>query len=305
MCWSVVLGEGARSWLSINEATDLPIVQLNNNYSLDELNNIWEMLQPECLICSATGSKDEISFVKIAAKHNVTSIQFIDTWYGYKKRFMSLGETIFPNHILVIDEKAKEEAISEGLPEDLLYEIGNPSWANNKIFPAKSKKDIVFVSQPINRHYKRTLGYNELDAWNEVIKLRDNYPDAVNKLIIAQHPAGSLLNTVDIDGVIIEENCRKAIRSSGSVIGVFSSLLVDACIAEKNVISLQPGLPQKDMCSLSRHGYIPKAGNVDDLYTYIIYKRQNKSLLQLKSYLSNSLERLEQFIKERCMQCIK
>ena len=301
LCWSVVLGEGAKSWISTNETIELPTVQFNENYTVDELRHIWKSHRPECLISSATGSKHETDFVNIAAQYNVTSIQFIDTWYGYMKRFLPRGKATLPDYILVIDKKAREEAILEGLPEKKLVEIGNPSWGKNRTHQKISIKNIVFVSQPIDRYYGNSLGYNEIDAWNEVIKLRNKYPDVVNQLIIAQHPSGSLLDSIDARDVIIERNSRKAIEISGSVIGIFSSLLVEAFVSNKNVISIQPGLPQTDMCSLSRHGYIPKAGSADDLYSNIVNNRKNQSVFKLKDYLTDSLARLEQFIKNRCL----
>ena len=94
-------------------------------------------------IFSGTSLKDfEHLWRKAAIQENVKVISFIDHWTSYIERFSFNNEIIFGDHILVVNEIAKNEALLNGIPEKLISVFGNPYYEKVKKFkPIVSKKE--------------------------------------------------------------------------------------------------------------------------------------------------------------------
>ncbi len=294
--WHVVLGDGAKSWINRNRSISLPTIELAADVGYAEvyLKQIWAKYRPDTLVSSATGALTEFSLIRTAIEAHTVTIQFIDSWYGYQSRFKFDGKILFPDIILVLDELAKSDAIYEGLPSNRIKCIGNPSWDGLEKLAEKPSKNVLFIAQPIRKYYGTSLGYDECIVWNLLLKMKQLNPDMIEKLCLLHHPAGSELDLVNREDILIETNSERAMEESGTVIGMFSSLLVDACILGKTVISLQPGKPVKDMCSLSRHGYIQRTGCIADMVNIMAQNFTCSDKLQ--NIMQGSLERLEDAI---------
>src|SRR5690606_34684697 len=78
------------------------------------------------LFASASGLPREFALVAAARARDLPAVQYIDTWYGYGRRFSNEGRLSLPDRIFVIDDKAIEEAAAEGVPAELATAVGHP-----------------------------------------------------------------------------------------------------------------------------------------------------------------------------------
>jgi hypothetical protein len=213
----------------------------------------FDLQDAAAVIVSASAKGVEQRIVEQARRQSVPSLQVIDYWGPYQSRFAGL----FADRIAVIDRIAKDEATLDGVPEDRLVVVGHPAWEGCVTLPAASRKRLAFISQPVRRHYEARLGYCEQTAYAMLRDTRSSRPDLIDDLVFVPHPE-ELADHHSSDA-------RSAVQECGTVIGMFSSLMVDAFLAGRQVISLQPNAQGCDMCALSRHGKIRRATSPAEL----------------------------------------
>ena len=219
--------------------------------------------KPDLVIVSCGGYEIEARYINAAKAAGIPSVACIDTWYGYRRRFTFREQAVYPDRILVIDDKMIEEAVSEGLPADIMEPAGQPSWEAIKILCPIRSRDILFLDAPVQRDYGNELGYSEKDCWTIMMTAQTRAPDLFGNIFVSPHPDGQSrqnkeeATTVPYYPAILER--------IGTVIGMFSAPLIHAYLAKRRVISLQPGSAKTDMCPLSRHHRIRRALSVEDL----------------------------------------
>jgi len=289
--WCVVLGEGAKSWVELHGPKGLPLADITAPMALEELISFVAAWRPESVVASATGYRLEAELVALAKEQGIYSAQLVDNWYGYRSRFELDGVIVLPDRILLIDQYALSEAVNESLPRARLTIVGQPAWEREYIYPEAEPSCVLFVTQPVRRHYGKQLGYDELDAWNLLMDFKKEFPERIDRLILAQHPAGSLLDSVELVDVEACVDGFSVLGEVGTVLGMFSSMMVDALLAGRNVLSLQPGNRGRDMSPLSRRGNIHRIGTVNSLNK--VFDEKPKGLGELRAVLNGSLERLE------------
>jgi len=178
-----------------------------------------------------------------------------------RKRFLHGEREIFPDEIWVIDERAKQLCISEGIDESALRISGNPyyEWLKKWQPPVSKEKFLkligitdqivnllVFAPDPLsNVNGIETYGFDEYSAtetlieifeqnshrlkgWKVLIKAHPNQNIERLKNIIKDKPAFQLLPT-DID-------TNSTIYYADMVMGFFSSFLIEAIIMNKKVL---------------------------------------------------------------------
>ena len=70
----------------------------------------------------------ESAAIKFADKYNIPKAKIVDTWYGYNRRmFTELDEKLGSSTLLVIDERAKSEAIKSGIADSMVEIVGQPA----------------------------------------------------------------------------------------------------------------------------------------------------------------------------------
>jgi len=219
--------------------------------------------QPSALLVSAGGLAREFAFVAAARARDLPVVQYVDTWYGYGRRFTEDGRLTLPDRIFVIDDKAAEEAAAEGLPAERMSAVGHPLWETVKRLPPTASRDVLFLDAPVERDYGRRLGYTEDDAWALFAAARQARPDLVGRVYFSPHPDHERRNLPD--DVTPARYGTESLKSIGSVVGMFSAPLVDAYLAGRRSITVQPNATDIDMCPLSRHGRITRCRTVDQL----------------------------------------
>lgn len=219
--------------------------------------------RPDVVIASCAGAPVEQALIREARRRGIPSVQFIDTWYGYRRRLTDGDDLLLPDRVLVIDERAKFEALDEGLPSALVSTAGHPGWEHIVRLPESGSRDVVFLGAPIRSMLGTSLGYTEEDAWRVISEVAEDRRDLVGQLFYAPHPRQQL--QADIPGATMVRYRVDLMREIGVVVGMFSAPLVDAYLAGRRAITLQPNGGAPDMCPLSRHGRIPRTRTRADL----------------------------------------
>jgi hypothetical protein len=217
--------------------------------------------RPSALLVSAAGLPREVAFAAAARAHALPVVQYVDTWYGYARRYTHEGCLILPDRILVIDGTAAAEAAAEGIPAERMSAVGHPLWATIERLPPTASRDVLFLDAPVERDYGRTLGYTEDDGWALFRAARQARPDLVGQVYFSPHPDH---RRDDLPSDVTPTRYgAELLERVGSVVGMFSAPLVDAHLAGRRCISVQPDATGIDMCPLSRHGRIARCRTVE------------------------------------------
>lgn len=222
---------------------------------------------------------------RAAARQGVFTLHLLDNWMNYHMRLTMDGRGEFvPDCYAVMDELARQEAIADGVPAEILTVTGHPALAplgeqwrgylsgtdlsarRAALGVSGGKRLAVFVSEPAgldqrpdpsNPNYR---GYTERTVLTEVCRRLQPAADRVHVGVLP-HPredaeallecwnrhagklTGGRLNTAD---------GREAVFLADAVAGMTSILLYEAWLLRKPVASLQPGLRNDKLATLSR-----------------------------------------------------
>ena len=203
--------------------------------------------RPDVVCASATHAPVEAAAIALARERDIPVVRFIDTWYGYRDRLGSDGRLDVPERVLVIDGEAVRQAVSEGLLRAVLEPVGQPAWEDVVALPPADRRHVMFVSQPVERLFGARLGYTEFSAWQLLYETAVRRPDLISRLVFAPHPEDVMPPPAEDAIVRVAPRGRKDLGGVGTVVGMFSSLMIDALLAGRHVISLQPGAVGPDM----------------------------------------------------------
>lgn len=182
------------------------------------------------------------------------SFSFIDHWTNFKLRFTFNDKIILPAVIFVVDEKAKELAIVDGLPEKKMFVFENPYliYLRNykrtnisretfckKLNICSEKKIILYAPDPISLRSSDVR--NEVAILEELIEICNNTPYT---LLIKLHPLQPLEvigKIIDLhDNIVqIKDNLflpQDVFKNADCIIGFYSNYLLEASVINKNII---------------------------------------------------------------------
>lgn len=212
----------------------------------------------------------EVNCIKKAVSEGIYTISFIDHWVNFKLRFDGLNVSEYPDEIWVVDETAKQLAVSEGLPEEKIVVKSNPyhyylkkqwqskyrnkSYLKNLGIPITGFH-ILFAPDPLSlRNGKEKAGFTEEDALEDILSFLSELGKDVC-LIIKCHP----LQNAEVLKRIVEENKHEncflikeadtveLIHAADVVVGFYSNLLLEAEALNKKVIRYFPGNEDADI----------------------------------------------------------
>ena len=205
---------------------------------------------------SNTIDKKGILFAK---KWNLKCFSIIEHWSWYKKRFESNNQIILPQKIFVNDKKAKDDAISDGLPSEKLVILGNPVLEDHLTRSSKQnhknreelklnynleedKIIICFISESLTefRNDKDELGFDEFEVFDE---LKQYFHDKKYHILVKSHPEdcknkfGKPNKKISyIEKIPIEDLASL----SHKIIGMGSMLLIELSFYRNDIISFRP-----------------------------------------------------------------
>lgn len=282
--------------------------------------NVLVDLSPDFLV-TGTSANDftERNLWKQAEALGIPSMAILDSWVNYGVRFSKFGLDelhLFvgkcdytPRFVCVPDDLAKEDAIIDGIPEEIIISYGNPHFEK---MAAKARntagisdgKTILFASQPFADVYYK--GSQEI-VLQDLVTTVGEYNDAHNdlKLMIRKHPKEPAEKFTRYLGkhVFMDTNTDvyDSVREAEILVSVNSMVLIEALFLSKKIISYQPKTKNgKDDFILTKNGTIPFIDNTTD------FRGHFAEMLIIKDYspktdikCSGIIERLKTFIKEQ------
>ena len=260
--------------------------------------------RPDLIFSSASFEKIVRDSLIYSCKKKINGIQFFDSWYNYYKRLSKKDNEILAKKVCVIDKSAFDDAVLEGVDKKKLVIVGHPYFEKIKKGKIESKitNNIMFINQPISKYKElRFLNYDEKDVWKIVFDSIKNVRKNFDKFYFAMHPEDRkpLLKRKIIEDLDISllKNGQEGLEKSDIILGIFSSLMFDALLKNKNVISIQPRFKTKNLCMLSKRSFIKLISDQKELEDYLSGKEnmEDKPTTFQKS-LKGSLKRLESFL---------
>lgn len=232
---------------------------------------------PDILIITVSRSGNlEKKLIQRAKIHKIPTISPIENWGPFAGRFSDSKNQKYknflaylPDYVLVVDEIARENAISEGIPESHILITGSThledfleyKCADVKQLKIKThesfgisleQKLVVFASQALKNEMGKKSpeypGYNETEVLSDVCcSLAKTWPDCF--LVIKLHPFELEKNFIHpaalkvVNYTIDKNNSAVELMLAGDlIIGMFSNFLIEAAIQNKPVISYQKGI---------------------------------------------------------------
>ena len=200
-------------------------------------------------------SKIELEYIKAANELEIRSYAFVDHWTSIHERFIDNETEVLPDTILVLDARAKQIGIDQGIPEWKMQVFENPyhiflkkwkpvvsrdSFLRSIGVQDQSNKIIVFAPDPLsNINGKSRFGFDEVMATKVLKRISENIGDRY-LFLLNPHPNQNLeLLQNEIGGNIrlipAGTDVNSLIYYSDVVIGFFSNLLIEAEIMQKKV----------------------------------------------------------------------
>ena len=240
-----------------------------NSFKDEDIDKIFKDFNPDYILTGTSyTSKIELKFISCAKKLNINTYSYIDHYTNYEERFIFDNHYIFPKNIILIDEIAKKIAIKTILSNHSnLIVINNfyhdflRNWTpkterenfleNRQI--NSDEKIIVFAPDPISNVNEKN-SFDENDIWNDLADVLKKINSVKLIVIVKFHPnqnKGALIKTINnsnYKNVIFfdQKNSIDLLYHSDIVVGMFSSILVEAKVLRKQTIRHFPPSSFKD-----------------------------------------------------------
>jgi hypothetical protein len=291
-----IAGPAAERYLKRNGIAGVPILAPPAcETGMQELLRGWS---PDVIATSATGADLERFAIRMGRSASIPTVSIIDIWMNYRWRFEWPDGLVLPDLILVPDEQGKSEAIGDGLPVELIEVVGQPAWELAEPLSLPAERRTLFVGQPAAPAGNHNLGYTVHEAWDLVRNTAERFPEYFGDIIYGVHPDQPPPDAATLAGARISNNAVKVLPEVETVLGMSSSLLIDALLAGRRVISVQPGAKGMNIDPLSRHGKIPRAKTSEELLTAL--KAQPIGGGNLNMSFIGSLDRLDMVLQNLC-----
>jgi hypothetical protein len=241
------------------------------------IRDYWRGIMPDVVLTSATSlpwnDMTERLLWRWAHEHSIPSIGVIDQWQNYGLRFSGCNSdehlTYLPTRITTLDDRARQEMIKEGIPEELIAVTGQPAldvlFEERKAFTPSDRKVVrekigveqdsllvVFVSEALKRDFADSLGYTEKSTLEFLMRTLSAIVEEIDiklHLVVKLHPQNTPLDFAGLDfsqtrlkfpiSMIRQEiRPRPLALASDLVVGMTSVLLVESILLGLPTISI-------------------------------------------------------------------
>jgi glycosyltransferase involved in cell wall biosynthesis len=230
-----------------------------------------KMNRPDLIVTGASMLDSlEKKVIRWAGKGGIKTITLLDYWGHYWHRFTISGDKDFnalPDLILVPDESAKAEMIKAAFPKGRLKVTGNPyfdSFIRPKEELPRPVRGILYVSQPV---YKDASYHSDILKIKEVIRVIQSI-DRDLEMVVKPHPKENPTDFSKLGpGVKIDRGTgvKVLLQAYDLLIGTDSTVLFEAALSGKPVISYQPETERVDTLITNKMGLTLKARNPEEL----------------------------------------
>lgn len=263
--------------------------KVNVVQSEDNLEFFVDQFNPDIIFTGTSyTSIIEKTALKIAKEKKIINISFVDHWTSIGDRFRNKeGLLIIPDEVWVLDVRAKEIAIKDGINEDKIIISGNPyhHWLRdwkpninrnfffNNLKLDSEKKYILFAPDPLsNIDGLQKYGFDEYTASRiivESVKKATLEFKTKYHFLIKMHPNQSSEKLVKVfeestnfTVLPLDIDTNQCIYFSDIVIGFFSSLLIEADIMDKVIFRFLEKKLQEDPFLGLNLGVITNSNNL-------------------------------------------
>lgn len=229
-------------------------------------------------------------FIRAAHHRRIPCVTVLDSWTHYRERFVEegeeLSEEVLPTLLTVMDPWCMSELVQIGFPAARGRVAGQPAfdqfarWISSEaaqkerarvrrlLGVGQGQQLILFFSQPILEVAEPSdlRGYRGYNEFQVVRLLRESLRDLSKpvKLVVKLHPREDPGKYRDLamEGVLLVPGsgemggADQLIAAADLCTGMASIALVKAAVAERKVLSLQPGLTGEDPLILGRMGLL-------------------------------------------------
>jgi len=261
--WRMALGPRCAECFGVEFDEHCLTRALGDSLSLSESVSLMESKNWRAggVLLAAAGLPAELALLTAARHRQLRTGQYVETWYGYRRRLLPSAEWPAPDHLLLPDSVALSEAATEGVSATRVHIVGNPVWDGILSDKGGDVGQWLFIDAPVRRDYADTLGYTEDASWS-LVAAEHQRRDVKLPILFAPHPT-DLKKTIPAGAVAVRYHLSLLNRVD-TVFGMFSAPLIDAYLRGRRVISVQPNL-QYDINPLSRRGLIPLVTDAETL----------------------------------------
>lgn len=265
------------------------------------------------LVVTGTSLGDSLdkSLINNAKSLNIPSVSIIEHWSWYKKRFELNGKSVFPDHVIVNDDYARERAIDDGIPKHKIFVGGNPyleklskkklddvnisNWKReNNIF---NKNIILFITEALQDSFllgtDDYLGYDEFSVLEDIIEI---IPDSLG-LIIKLHPEEETKKYEHLQSnkvkVIRKMSIHHMAKIPNIIIGMDSMLLLELAMFRDDIISYRPNARKESIGQ--KIGATHNAGTKMQLEKYLEHPPIS-STIPFRKKFKGSTKRISEFL---------
>ena len=266
-------------------------LEVNIFFNLNEEELIQEFKPDYLFTGTSYTSNIELRFIRAAKKIGLTCYSYIDHYTNYIERFSLDDKLYFPDKIFLVDNFAKEIAVKNNISSHSDLEVsGNfyhkflKDWVpktnrenlinNYKI--SFNEKIIVFAPDPLsNINGKEKFLFDEIDVWNDFVSAIEKIKTNDFLVIIKFHPNqdiksfSNIINKSSLNNIFYyEKNLIDLLYHADIVVGIFSSILIEANVFNKKIIRHSPASPLKDPLLALNIGLVSE--NKRELYKNLI-----------------------------------
>lgn len=219
-----------------------------------------------------TSGRFELGVLERAGQLSIRSYAFVDHWTNMRLRFTAAdGRLILPDSILILDERAQQYAVADGLPIDRLERFPNPYltyistlWqpkADRKSIlekiPGSYSRYILYTPDPISlRNANGAWAFDELTVLEDLtIAMRSTPSDVA--LLIKAHPLQPMESLTQTIKKLNESNPRAVHlapafdnldlgASAEAVVGFHSNFLIETNALGTPVLRYFPASSTQD-----------------------------------------------------------
>jgi CDP-glycerol glycerophosphotransferase (TagB/SpsB family) len=230
---------------------------------------ILEKENPDYLITGTSyTSKIELKFLKAAKEKGTVTYSFVDHYTKFLERFMiSDTEMIFPDQILVMDQKAYDFGTAFNIGVDIVI-TGNfyheylKKWVpqinrnqfRDSLNISPHQKVVLFAPDPLsNVGGKEVYGFDEESVFKNIEKVLLHQKTNNFVFVVALHPNQNRnyllpgLRESNVKIIINEEfDVNHLIYYADVVVSMVSNILIEALILNRSIIRYMIGYKQTD-----------------------------------------------------------
>lgn len=230
------------------------------------INNMMRTISEKKPDLVITGTSYTSNIEQLVVQHckiaGIEVYSIVDNWSNFTTRFTLNNKQLLPDQIFVVDEKARQNALMEEIPESILKVLPyNPyhkfleQWTPVisrqelcRLYALDSEKEIVYyVPDPLsNVGGSKKYGFDEYSSTRELYSLYKG-----KNIVFKLHPNQNISIIEEFKGfdiIFVSENKyhNHFLHYSDWVVGFFSNALVEAKLLKSNPVRMLKGMRIKD-----------------------------------------------------------